>query len=259
MSQVFNIVWERFLLGINDTEHRVTTRKEQDQQLLLVGDMPVSDQKGIKHAASVVTSRAAKRGGGVQTKRVPDLDLSFLFVFFCYFWDFPDFSGIFPICPGTLRGFSRFVPFLFLGLLTAPIRNSSERVHDTIRTFPEKSGNPLVWNPPGLASLNYCSVSPSPPFSWRGMSPFPVPEAALSPWEVLLLLQNLQHEAAVLPTRKSGGATWNSSPQIGTCLILSEASAPKSCDFCDCNYELPPQLGNCFDFGHTLKQRSIAI
>ena len=79
---------------------------------------------------------------GSWEKRFPDLDLSFLFCFFCPFWDFPDFSGIFPICSGMIRGFSRFVPFLFLGLLRAPTRNSPERVRDTIWTFPEKSGNP---------------------------------------------------------------------------------------------------------------------
>ena len=39
-----------------------------------------------------------------------------------------------------VRGFSRFVPFLFLGLLRAPTRNSPERVRDTIWTIPEKSG-----------------------------------------------------------------------------------------------------------------------
>ena len=37
-------------------------------------------------------------------------------------------------------GFSRFVPFRFLGLLRAPTRNSPERVRDTIWTFPKKSG-----------------------------------------------------------------------------------------------------------------------
>ena len=83
--------------------------------------------------------------GGFQTGGFLDLNLSFLF---CPFWDFPDFFGIFPICPGTLRGFSRFVLFLFLSLLTAPMKNSPERVRDTIWTFPEKSGKP-----PGLASL----------------------------------------------------------------------------------------------------------
>ena len=60
------------------------------------------------------------------------------FVLFCPFWDFPDFSGIFPICSGMVRGFSRFVPSLFLGLLRAPTRNSPERVRDTIWTFPPK-------------------------------------------------------------------------------------------------------------------------
>ena len=42
------------------------------------------------------------------------------------------------------------VLFLFVGLLIAPTRNSPERVRDTIRTFPEKSGKP-----PGFVSPNY--------------------------------------------------------------------------------------------------------
>ena len=98
-------------------------------------------------------SRPAKRGG-FQRGGFSDLDLSFLFVLFCPFWDFPDFSGIVLICSGMVRGFSRFVPFLFLGLLRAPMRNSPERVRDTSRTFPEKSGkppgleNPRFGNPP---------------------------------------------------------------------------------------------------------------
>ena len=101
-------------------------------------------------------SRAAKRGG---VKRGgfsrSGLGLPFL-SFFVLFWDFPDFSGIFPICSGMDRGFSRFVLFLFLGLLRAPTRNSPERVRDTIWTFPERSvGNPRVWKPPGLASLKF--------------------------------------------------------------------------------------------------------
>ena len=75
--------------------------------------------------------------GGVSNGGFPDLDSSFLF---CPFLSFPDFSGIFPICSGMVRGFSRFVLFLFLGLLRAPTRNSPERVRDTIWTFPEKSG-----------------------------------------------------------------------------------------------------------------------
>ena len=87
-----------------------------------------------------------RQTGAFQTGGFPYLDLSFLFlsffVLFCPFWDFPDFSGIFPICLGTLRGISPFVLFLCLSLLTAPTRNSPERVCDTIWTFPEKSGNP---------------------------------------------------------------------------------------------------------------------
>ena len=103
-------------------------------------------------------SRAAKRGGFKTGGGFPDLDLSFLFFVlfrpFCPFWDFADFCGIFPICSGMVRGFSRFVLFLFLSLLRAPTRNSPERVRDTIWTFPEKSGNPPppVWKHPGLAS-----------------------------------------------------------------------------------------------------------
>ena len=87
----------------------------------------------------VFRSRAAKRGcfkrGGFPIWTFPSF-----FVLFCPFWDFPDFSGIFPICSGMVRGFSRFALFLFLGLLRAPTRNSPERVCDTIWTFPEKSG-----------------------------------------------------------------------------------------------------------------------
>ena len=70
---------------------------------------------------------------------------------FLSFFVLSRFSRIFPICSGTVRGFSRFVPFLFLGLLRAPTRNSPERVRDTIWAFPV--GNPPVWKPPRLASL----------------------------------------------------------------------------------------------------------
>ena len=93
-------------------------------------------------SALIGCSRAAKRGG------FPIWTCPSFFVPFCPFWDFPDFSGIFPICSGMVRGFSRFVLFLFLGLLRAPTRNSPERVRDTIRTFPEKVGNTRVWKPP---------------------------------------------------------------------------------------------------------------
>ena len=113
----------------------------------ICGDLAPSTRKSL--AIAIVrfwcakpfrqNSRAAKRGcfkrGGIPIWTRPSF-----FVLFCPFWDFPDFSGIFPICSGMVRGFSRFVPFLFLGLLRAPTRNSPERVCDTIWTFPEKSG-----------------------------------------------------------------------------------------------------------------------
>ena len=78
-----------------------------------------------------------------------------------FFWDFPellgDGPGIFPICPFPL---------------SRPIKSTYEeqsriqRVHDTIWTFPEKSGKRGGWKPPGLASLNrrgsprFVSISP---------------------------------------------------------------------------------------------------
>ena len=74
-----------------------------------------------------------------------------LFCPFCPFCPFPDFFGIVPICLEIVQGFSRFVLFLFLGLLTAPMRNSPERVRDTIWTFPEKSGKPPGLETPQLS------------------------------------------------------------------------------------------------------------
>ena len=75
----------------------------------------------------------------------PDLDLSLLFCPFLglsrFFRDFPNLSWDSP-------GSSRLVLFLFHSLLTAPRRNSPERVRDRIWTVPAKSGKP-----PGLASL----------------------------------------------------------------------------------------------------------
>ena len=98
--------------------------------------------------SSTEISRAAKRGGfkrgGFPIWTCPS--------FFVLFWDFPDFSGIFLICSGMVRGFSRIVLFLFLGLLRAPTRNSPERVRDTIWTFPEKSGKHPGLEPPRFSS-----------------------------------------------------------------------------------------------------------
>ena len=85
-------------------------------------------------------SQGPPNGGGFKRGGFPIWTCPSFFVLFCPFWDFPDFSGIFPICSGMVQGFSRFVLFLFLGLLRAPTRNIPERVRDTIWTFPEKSG-----------------------------------------------------------------------------------------------------------------------
>ena len=85
--------------------------------------------------------------GGLKTGGFPDLDLSFLFCPIFSFPIFPGFSrlsgdcpGIFPICPFPL---SRPINSTYEAR-----RNSPERVCDTIRTFPAKTGNP-----PGLEIL----------------------------------------------------------------------------------------------------------
>ena len=96
-------------------------------------------------------------GGGFKRGGFPDLDLSLLLCPFCPFWDFPDFCGIFPVCSGMVRGFSRLVLFLFLGLLRAPYKEQSPKGSATRSgPFPKKVGNTRVWKPPGLASLKYC-------------------------------------------------------------------------------------------------------
>ena len=99
---------------------------------------------------SKVPQLAAAKRGGFKRGGFPIWTRPSFFVLFCPFWDFPVFSGIFPICSGMVRGFSRFVPFLFLSVLRAPTRNSPERVRNTIRTFPEKSGKP-----PGLETPRF--------------------------------------------------------------------------------------------------------
>ena len=112
---------------------------------------------------ATIQSRAAKRGvsngGGFPIWTCPSFFV--LFCAFCPFWDFPDLSRIFPICSGMVRGFSRLVLFLFLGLLRAPMmRNSPERVRDTIWTFPKKCGKHPGWKPPGLASPKHKGTRP---------------------------------------------------------------------------------------------------
>ena len=97
------------------------------------------------------TQIKGRQAGGFQTGEFPDLDVSLLFCPFLSFLGLSRFFRDFPeICSGMVRGFSRFVPFPFLGLLRAPTRNSPERVRDTIRTFPEKSGKP-----PGLETPRF--------------------------------------------------------------------------------------------------------
>ena len=64
----------------------------------------------------------------------------------CPFLSFPESLGIFPILSDDFPDLS----FSFLRPITAPTRDSPERVRETIRTSPEKSGKPPVWNPPGL-------------------------------------------------------------------------------------------------------------
>ena len=90
-------------------------------------------------------SQGPLNGGGFPIWTCPSF-----FVLFCSFGTFPIF-WVFLICPGMARGFSRLVLFLFLGLLAAPMRNSPERVRDTIRTFPEESGKPPGLETPRLS------------------------------------------------------------------------------------------------------------
>ena len=109
-------------------------------------------------------SRAARRGGfkrggfPIWTRFCPFLSFSVLFCPFLsflglsrFFWDFPDLSG------GDSPGIFPIGPFPLSRLLTAPTRNSPERVCDTIWTFPEKCGKP-----PGLASLKMSQSSDLP-------------------------------------------------------------------------------------------------
>ena len=104
-----------------------------------------------RYLADPPQSRAAKRGG-FKRGGFPIWTCPSFFVLFCPCGTFP---GIFPICSGMVRGFSRFVPCLFLGLLRAPTRNSPERVRDTIWTVPEKSGKH-----PGLETPRFSFSQP---------------------------------------------------------------------------------------------------
>ena len=159
---------ERSQLAIGDFAHlRSLAICDLELRSLTPNPLPSAGLRLCDFGA--LRSRAAKRGG------FPDLDLSFLFVLF---GGFPDFSGIFPNCLGMVRGFSRFILSLFLGLLRAPTRSSPERVRDTIWTFPQKVGNPRVWKPPRLAPLKkfFGQKSPRPKKYNRHPPPPPQPK-----------------------------------------------------------------------------------
>ena len=107
--------------------------------------------KNFGQPLQILEKRAFRHGHAARTstKKLGSEKLRADFSFPSFFWDFPDFfSGIFPNCSGMVRGFSRFVLFLFLGLLRAPTRNRPERVRDTIWTCPKKSGKPPGLEPP---------------------------------------------------------------------------------------------------------------
>ena len=99
-------------------------------------------------------SRAAKRGG-FKRGGFPIWTCPSFFVLFCPFWDFPDFSGIFPICSGMVWGLSRFVLFLFLAYYEHLRGTVPEGSATQSGPFPKKVGNTRVWKHPGLASLNF--------------------------------------------------------------------------------------------------------
>ena len=107
-----------------------------------------------------------------QTGGFPDLDLSVLFCpslsffcpFFCpflsFFRDFRDFSGIFPICSGMVRGFSRFVLFS----LSRPIKSTYEEQsrkgpRHNLDLSQKKWGTPGFGNPP-VKLLSKCAGQP---------------------------------------------------------------------------------------------------
>ena len=93
-------------------------------------------------------SRAAKWGGfkrgGVSRS---GLLLPFL-SFFGPFWDFPDLSGNFPICSEMVRGFSRFVPCLVLGLKSTYEEQSRKGPQHNPGLSRKKWENPRFGDPP---------------------------------------------------------------------------------------------------------------
>ena len=87
-------------------------------------DTPLCDTISKRYCA-IWGLRAFKGGvsnGGVSRSGLVLPFLSFLGLS-RFFWDFP-------ICSGMVRGFPRFVTFLFLGLLRAPTRNSPKSPYE---------------------------------------------------------------------------------------------------------------------------------
>ena len=138
-----------------------------------------SSDRGHSNGVTLRLSRAAMRGvsngGGFPIWTCPSF-----FVLFCPFWDLPDFSGSFLICPGALRGFSRSVLCLFLGLFNPAYY---QRLRGTVpKGSATQSGLvPKIWgttrfgNPPGLASLKLSSCQffacNGPTNPWPAMAP----------------------------------------------------------------------------------------
>ena len=105
-----------------------------------VGGLVIADGK----------SRAAKRGG-FKRGDFPIWTCPSFFVLFCPFRDFPDFSGIFPICSGMVRGFSRFRPFS----LCRPIKSSYEEQSLKGPRHKLDLSQKRVGNPPGLETPRF--------------------------------------------------------------------------------------------------------
>ena len=130
----------QYALGLSSLE-RQASRNTSKTRYTLKNEISVN--LGNKFPPPLVSQGPLNRGGFQTGGGFPIWTCPSFFVLFCPFLSFlglSRFSGIFPICSGMVRGFSRFVLFLFLSLLRAPTRNSPERVRDTIWTFPEKSG-----------------------------------------------------------------------------------------------------------------------
>ena len=86
----------------------------------------------------------ADRGGGLKRGCFPIWTCLSFFVLFCPSWDFPDVSGIFPVCLGIVRGISRFVLFLFLSLLSYSTYEEQSRKGPGLPSLKNWFGNNVV-------------------------------------------------------------------------------------------------------------------